>query len=207
MLPGEFLAIDALETDIGGAPGSPHDQHVADDTVTAYAQRAAIDQIFVRGHRHPHKTRSKVFRFWEGRGLDFRQLLLYFRFLVIGVASGQMTCAPASSSGFLFHRHPEGSPLRRRGDQPPADAARRPDPQAGVRPLHLDAAGPARAAQGRAHRARGNEPRRRARSADAGRAAGRAVAGVRPLGEYGPELLRIKDRHERDFCSARRTRK
>jgi prolyl-tRNA synthetase len=36
--------------------------------------------------------------------------------------------------------------------------------------------------------------------AHAGGPAGRAVAGVGALGEYGKELLRIKDRHERDFC-------
>ena len=42
------------------------------------------------------------------------------------------------------------------------------------------------AAQGRAHRPRGNGPRRRARAADAGGAAGRAVAGIRPLGAVRP---------------------
>ena len=38
------------------------------------------------------------------------------------------------------------------------------------------------------------------RAADAGGAAGRAVAGDRAAStSYGPELLRVKDRHERDF--------
>ena len=86
----------------------------------------------------------------------------------------------------LPDHHPAGSPRRRRGGQPPADAARRPDPQARRRPLHLAAAGPARAAQGRAHRARGDGPRRRAGGADAGGAAGRAVAGIRALGAVRP---------------------
>ena len=26
------------------------------------------------------------------------------------------------------------------------------------------------------------------------------MEGIRPLGQFGPELLRLKDRHERDFC-------
>ena len=49
--------------------------------------------------------------------------------------------------------------------------------------LHVDAARPARAAQGRGDRARGDEPRRRDRAADAGGAARRAVAGNRTLGQ------------------------
>jgi len=44
-----------------------------------------------------------------------------------------------------------------------------------------------------------DEPRRRARAGDAGGAARRALAAIAPLDEYGPELLRFKDRHERDF--------
>ena len=51
-----------------------------------------------------------------------------------------------------------------------------------------------------AHRPRGDGPRRRHRAADAGDAAGRAVAGEWPLCQkYGPELMRVKDRHDRDF--------
>ena len=60
------------------------------------------------------------------------------------------------------------------------------DQEAGRRHLHLHADGPARHAQGRSHRARGNEPRRRRRTAHAGGAAGRAVAGNGPLVEDGP---------------------
>ena len=56
------------------------------------------------------------------------------------------------------------------------------DPAPRGRALHLAADGPARAAQGRARDPRGDEPRRRARDRDAGRAAGRALGGVRPLG-------------------------
>jgi prolyl-tRNA synthetase len=65
--------------------------------------------------------------------------------------------------------------------------------------LQLHAHGPARDPQGRGHRARGDEPRRRGRTADARGAAGRAVAGNRRFDKMGPELLRIKDRHGRDF--------
>jgi len=79
--------------------------------------------------------------------------------------------------------HQQGNPRRGRNRQPQADAQGRHDPQARRRPVHLVAAGPARAAQGRARRARGDERRRRHRSADAGRAAEGAVGGDRPLGE------------------------
>ena len=44
-------------------------------------------------------------------------------------------------------------------------------------------------------------------AADAGGAASRAVAGIRPLGVYGKELLRLKDRHEREFCVGPPTKK
>ena len=68
------------------------------------------------------------------------------------------------------------------------------------RHLHLHADGPARDPQGRGDHPRGDEPRRRGRAADAGGAAGRAVAGDRAASQkYGPELLRVKDRHDRDF--------
>ena len=77
---------------------------------------------------------------------------------------------------------PQGNPLRCRSDQPPADAARRDDPQAGLRSLHLAAAGVARPAQGRGDRPRGDEQGWCPGGADAGHPARRAVAGVRPLG-------------------------
>ena len=94
---------------------------------------------------------------------------------------------------------PQGSAGRRRDREPPAHAARRPDPAPRGRPLHLAAAGPSRPAQGRARDPRGDGPRRRARAADARRAAGRALGGVRALGPVRPELLRFKDRHDRDM--------
>ena len=105
--------------------------------------------------------------------------------------------APRASRGKMFvcpdGRHhariaiPALDPERgaRRGGtrQPPPDAALRHDQAARRRHLHLDAAGPARDAQGRGHRARGDEPRRRDRAPDARRAAGGNVAGDRALGE------------------------
>ena len=81
---------------------------------------------------------------------------------------------------------PEGNPRRGGGHQPPAHAARRPDPPPGGRAVQLAADGAARAAQGRAHRARGDEPRRGARAGHAGGPAGRAVAGVGPLERVRP---------------------
>ena len=63
----------------------------------------------------------------------------------------------------------------------PADAARRHDPAGGGRHLRLAAARPARAEQDRADRARGAEPRRRARTADADHPVGRPLARERPL--------------------------
>ena len=81
------------------------------------------------------------------------------------------------------HIHPEGSARRSGSRQPAAHAARRHDQEARRRHLHVDAARPARAAQGRGHRPRGDESRRRDRAPDAGGPAGRAVAGDRPLGE------------------------
>jgi hypothetical protein len=80
-----------------------------------------------------------------------------------------------------LHLHAQGSARRRRDRQPPADDARRHDQAPGRRHLQLHAAGPARDPQGRGHHPRGDEPRRRHRTADAGGAAGRAVAGDRPL--------------------------
>jgi prolyl-tRNA synthetase len=59
---------------------------------------------------------------------------------------------------------------------------------------------PACPAQGGKYRARGNECRGCTGSADAGSATCRALAGIRPLGKYGPELLRLHDRHDREFC-------
>jgi prolyl-tRNA synthetase len=67
--------------------------------------------------------------------------------------------------------------------------------------------GAARAAQGRGRGARGNEPRRRHRAL--------LMPAVQPAElwqesgrwDYGPELLRIKDRHERDFCFGPPTRR
>ena len=59
--------------------------------------------------------------------------------------------------------------------QPSADAARGHAAQARRRPVHLVAARPQGAEESRDDRARGNEPRRRARSDHADRAAARAV--------------------------------
>jgi prolyl-tRNA synthetase len=65
--------------------------------------------------------------------------------------------------------------------------------------LYLDAAGPSRDAQGRGHRARGDEPVGAiellmpvVQPAEMWQETGRWA-------KYGPELLRLKDRHERDF--------
>ena len=104
--------------------------------------------------------------------------------------------------------HRQGSPRRRRNRQPPADAARRHDPQARRRPLHLEPAGPARAAQGRDHRARGNGPRRRDRDADAVGPAEGAVGRNRPLGEIRrPAAEDQGSQGRRNSATAPRTRK
>ncbi|KAI1696397.1 tRNA synthetase class II core domain (G, h, p, S and t) domain-containing protein [Ditylenchus destructor] len=58
---------------------------------------------------------------------------------------------------------------------------------------------PARDPQGGEHHPHRDDPRRRGRARDAGGAACRAVAGDGPLRQDGPELLRVKDRHGRDF--------
>ena len=50
-----------------------------------------------------------------------------------------------------------------------------------------------------AHRARGAEPRRRHRGADADHPVGRPVARIGRYDAYGKEMLRITDRHERDM--------
>ena len=83
--------------------------------------------------------------------------------------------------------HRQGSPRRRRNRQPPADAARRHDPPPRLRPVHLVSAGPARAAQGGNHRARGNGSRRRDRNADADRSS-RGSCGKKPAAgqKFGP---------------------
>src|ERR1700733_12079431 len=86
----------------------------------------------------------------------------------------------------VSHQHHEGDPRGGGGHQSPADAARRADPAPRRRALQLAAARAAGAAEGRAHRARGNEPRRGARAGDAGGAAGGAVAGVGPLERLRP---------------------
>ena len=86
----------------------------------------------------------------------------------------------------LPDQYPARRTGRRRGREPPADAARGPDPPPRRRPLHLAADRAAGAAQGRGHRPRGNGPRRRDRTADADGAARGAVAGIRPLGAVRP---------------------
>ncbi len=86
----------------------------------------------------------------------------------------------------LSRHDPARRSRRCRGGEPPAHAARQPDPPPRGRHVHLAADRPAGAAQGREHRPRGNEPRRRVRSADADHAARRAVAGIRPLGQVRP---------------------
>ncbi len=91
-------------------------------------------------------------------------------------------CRPTpDESQPVLRFHPEGSSFRCRGRQPPPDAARRHDQAPGLGHLQLHADGPACDPQGRSHHPRGDEPRRRGGTADAGGAAGRAVAGVGPL--------------------------
>ena len=105
-------------------------------------------------------------------------------------------------------QHHEGDPRGGGGHQSPADAARRPHPPPGGRPLQLAADGPARAAEGRAHRARGDEPRRGARARDAGGAARGAVAGVGPLERVRPGAAALQGPpRARLRARARRTRK
>ena len=89
------------------------------------------------------------------------------------------SATPADESLPVLHLHPQGSARRRRGREPPADDARRLHQAPRRRHLQLHADGPARDPQGRGDRPRGDEPRRRRRAADAGGAAGRAVAGER----------------------------
>ena len=76
-------------------------------------------------------------------------------------------CATDESFPILY-LHPQGSAGRRRGREPPAHDARRHDQEARHRHLHVHAHGPARDPQGRGHRARGDEPRRRRRARHAG---------------------------------------
>ena len=75
----------------------------------------------------------------------------------------------------------EGNTGRRRGAQPRAPAAGGHDPPARRRDLHLHAAGPAGAPQGRPDRPRGDGRRRGAGAPDARAPAGRALEGVGPL--------------------------
>ena len=77
--------------------------------------------------------------------------------------------------------HPARRPGRRRGRQPQAAGARRLHPPCRPRHLHLAAAGPARAGEGRGDRPRGNERHRRPGGALPGAAAARALRGDRPL--------------------------
>jgi hypothetical protein len=76
---------------------------------------------------------------------------------------------------------PPRSPGRRGNPLAQTAAARRPHPQARRRRLHLSAARPARLAQGRADRPRGNGPRRGHRSAHARAPAAGNLAAKRPL--------------------------
>ena len=100
--------------------------------------------------------------------------------------SAQCQRTPSDEALPVSRQHHEGDPRRGGGRQSPADAARRADPAPRRRALQLAAARAAGAAEGRAHRARGNEPRRGARAGDAGGAAGGAVAGVGPLERVRP---------------------
>jgi hypothetical protein len=94
----------------------------------------------------------------------------------------EFACASIAHESLpVLHLHAQGSARRRRGQEPPADDARRLRQTPWCRHLQLPADGPARDPQGRGHRARGDEPRRRDRALDAHRAAGRAVAGKRAL--------------------------
>ncbi len=86
----------------------------------------------------------------------------------------------------VFYDDAQGSARRGRARKPSSDGALRHDPACRCRHLHVDAAGPARAAQGRGDRARGNEPRRCDRAPDAGDPAGGAMAGIGALGQIRP---------------------
>ena len=65
--------------------------------------------------------------------------------------------------------------------------------------LCLPAARAAGAEEDRADRARGAEPRRRHRTADADHPVGRSLAESGRYEAYGKEMLRIEDRHEREM--------
>src|SRR5262249_37606684 len=78
-------------------------------------------------------------------------------------------------------QYAEGDARRGGRGEPAAHAARRTDPAPGRRHLHVAADGPAHAVESEPDRARGDEPRRRARASDAGGATCRALAGVDPL--------------------------
>src|SRR3990167_4602779 len=100
---------------------------------------------------------------------------------------------PASGSRLheslpVFHLHPQVSPGRCRGGQPPTHDACRHDQETGCRHLQLHAHGVAGDPEGGGHRARGDEPRRRGRTHHAGGAAGRTLAGNRALREDGARV-------------------
>ncbi len=106
----------------------------------------------------------------------------------------------------IFHLHPQGSSRRRRDSEPGIHDPRRPDQEACRRRLHVHADGAAHAAKDHQHHPRGNGSRRSNRAHDACRAARRALAGVRPLGQVrpraaslqGPPPARLRDpAHER----------
>ena len=104
------------------------------------------------------------------------------------IATFHVKCAVCRKPAFdariaVFSDNAQGSARRGRARQPSPDAALRHDQAARRRHLHLDASGTARVAQGRGGRARRDESGRRDRAPDAGRAAGRALAGIRTLGQ------------------------
>ena len=116
--------------------------------------------------------------------------------------SGGRYCKASSRCAFRVSTFStlKEAPGRSRRRQPEAHASRRPDQEGLRRHLQLDAARPHHAAQGRGDRPRGDEPRRRAR--------GLPAAVVQPAelwqetgrwDKFGPQLLQLKDRHERDF--------
>src|SRR6478736_3585598 len=89
----------------------------------------------------------------------------------------------------VLPRNAEGGPPGGRAREPQTHDPRRPYPQARQRPLFMDAVRAARVAQGRTGGARGDEPRRLWEE-----------TGRWEL--YGPMMLHIKDRAEREFCYA-----
>ena len=103
---------------------------------------------------------------------------------------------------------PERGSRRGRARQPSADAALGHDQAARRGHLHVDAARPARAAQGRGHRARGDESRRRDRAPDARRCSPRKCGRRRDAGtNTGPSSCASRTGTSATSSSSRPPRK